>query len=257
MIPFNFKEAMASGVTITGTRGCTKTTLAKHIAQFIKNAGISVYVIDVSKAWNTNTPMQQIIEITDITQDWEIKRTSATIDISRLGFLERFAFTNSFVKKIYTQHVSGEYRWPEFVFFEECHTYLPSGCFRSPRKYADMIDFVTVGRNFDLSYGLITQFPAMTDTNPLKATQQRYFGWTTEENDVAKVRSYFPRKLRNDYEEKLRSLGKGNFLYQHGNEIVPFAIEYYKEAPPINSAVKTTNSGYNAQFNYEYKQLTV
>ena len=227
MFPFNLAEALESGIAVTGCPGSGKTSLLKHIVQNLIHNGITCYVIDLSKAWSTNSPIRNVIEVNGDAMRCESKNT--VFDISGLGFDEKRRWVTEFVKTVYNAHRDG-FSNSEFIVFEECQIYVPTGSLRA-NEYAPIRDLITVARNFSLRYALATQFPAMVDANALKSPQQRYFGWTTEANDVSRVRSYFPRKRRNELEETLRELGKLKFLYQYGNEIVPFAIEYYKEAP--------------------------
>jgi hypothetical protein len=98
-----------------------------------------------------------------------------------------------------------------------------NGCFRSTKKYAPMIDLVTVGANYNLRFGLITQFPAMVDKAPVKISQQRYFGWTTEKNDLDYIRKFIGK----GYLDEIKNLRKGEFLYQCRNEIAKFSTKPY------------------------------
>ncbi len=228
MFPFNLKEALESGIAVTGCPGSGKTTLLKHIAQHLILNGVVCYVIDVSKAWPTNTPIDNTIVVTG--EQFTCQRKNTVFDISKLSYDDKQKWVIECVRALYEQHVNG-YSQQEFIIFEECQIYLPTGALRG-NAFAPIKDLITVGRNFSLRYALATQFPAMVDANALKSPQQRYFGWTTEANDVSRVRSYFPRKRKNELEETLRDLGKLQFLYQYGNTILPFKIGYY--SPPVN-----------------------
>jgi hypothetical protein len=246
MIPFNLKECLESGIAVTGCPGSGKTTLLKQLAEHLMNNGVTVYVVDVSKAWNTNTPFHNFIEITKM-EDIQFEAKSTVFDISKLSFRQKQRWVNNFVGTLYNGHMNG-YTAKEFIIFEECHVCIPSGAMRSPQKYENVINLVTVGRNFSLRFALATQFPAMCDANLFKSPQQRYFGWTTEFNDVSRIRSYFPRKRKNELEEVLRSLGKLCFMYQYGNTIDKFKIDYYQAEEPI--CPDTTQPYFTFTFNY-------
>jgi hypothetical protein len=71
---------------------------------------------------------------------------------------------------------------------------------------------------------LITQFPALVDKPPVKITQQRYFGWTWEKNDVAYVKAF----LGKDWIAKLQSLQKGEFIYQCRDKTELIRTQEYK-----------------------------
>jgi energy-coupling factor transporter ATP-binding protein EcfA2 len=225
-IPFDITEALESGIAVTGAPGSGKTTLLKFLAQRLMHEGIKVYVIDVSQAWNTNTPLQRFMKVTGKPMDFV--KDSTVFDLSDLGFLQKRWWVNEFVRTLYSAHVQG-YRAKEFIIFEEAQIYVPSNALRSPHDFEPLINLITVGRNFTLRYALATQFPAMADANLFKSPQQRYFGWTTEFNDVNRIRSYFPREEKDAWEKTLRRLGKLKFLYQYRDAITPFTITPYSE----------------------------
>ena len=109
--------------------------------------------------------------------------------------------------------------------------YLPNGCMRAIEKYGDVLDVVTVGRNFNISFGLITQFSSLVDKAPVKATQQRYFGLTTEKNDLTYIRGF----LDNDDLKSVKRLNRGEFIYQFKGETRKFQVERYA---PVNANEK-------------------
>lgn len=234
LIPFNLTEAKDTGFFACGTSQSGKTTLCKHIVRTIVNHGISVYVIDVSKAWTVDTPINNVVEIKHNALNFDIPaNTSTVLDISQLGYDERFRFVNAFTRTVYEWHKSFGYKKApfEFVFFEEAHTYLPNGCFgRSARKYAPLIDLVTVGANFNLRYGAITQFPALIDKSVVKICQQRYFGWTTEKNDIDYIEKFIGKEHTDPKQpNSVFNLRKGQFLYQLRNKIEKIHSSAYME----------------------------
>jgi hypothetical protein len=222
-IPFDLVEAKDTGFFLCGTSQSGKTTLAKWLVKKIVDTGYSVYVVDVSKAWTENTPINNVIEIPCGWASFEIPTNqSAILDVSQLGYDERTRFVNSFTRSIYDWHKSKGYKKApfEFIFYEESHTYLPNGCFRAARKYAPIVDLVTVGANFNLRFGAITQFPAALDKGVVKITQQRYFGWTTEFNDRNYVKSFVGKEFVDPKQpDSVFNLRKGEFLYQLRNKI--------------------------------------
>jgi hypothetical protein len=236
LIPFDLTEAKDTGFFACGTSQSGKTTLCKHIVKQIVDAGLSVYVIDVSKAWTVDTPISNTITVPSNPVDFNMPtNTSTVLDISNLGFVERFKFVNAFTQCIYDWHKSKGYKKApfEFVFFEEAHTYLPSGSFRSARKYAPLIDLVTVGANFNLRFGAITQFPAMID-KAVKICQQRYLGWTTEKNDLDYIEKFIGKEYTNPKQpDSVFNLRKGQFLYQLRNKIEKIQSSPY-ESPKAN-----------------------
>jgi hypothetical protein len=213
-----------------------KSNLAKILVSKLISYGVNVYVVDPSLAWLTNTPIRNFFRVPRGNGETTIKRISTVFDVSRLGYGERFAFVKNFCKTLTDTHISG-YPICEMVIFEEAQTYLPNGCMRS-RKYSDITDFVTVGGNFSLSFGAVTQFSASVDKAIVKLAQQRFFGLTSEDNDKKYVRSFIGKKYMDD----LISLRLGQFLYQNRNIIQKFQCQKYG-----------TISNSENNFSYEYQ----
>jgi hypothetical protein len=248
-IPFDLAEAKDTGVFTCGTSQSGKTTLNKHIAQKLISQGIAVYVLDVSRAWMQEAPISNVTTVPHGGNSINVQPNRSTIlDLSELSFEERFRFVNAFTAMLYQWHKSWGYkRAPyEFIFYEESQTYVANGCFRSYKKYAPLIDLITVGANFNLRFGLITQFPAMVDKAPVKISQQRYFGWTTEKNDL----DYICKFIGKDWIPEIKALRKGEFLYQCRNEIVKFQCKKFANACEVK-ADSLTRSGHSYQYQYE------
>ncbi|MFA5307268.1 MAG: hypothetical protein WC365_07515 [Candidatus Babeliales bacterium] len=231
MIPFDITEAKDTGFFDCGTTQSGKSTLAKHQAEKLMDNGINVYALDVSKVWTLDSPIDNIIEVPHDCATVDIPANqSAVIDLSHLGYVNRIKYVIQFCKAIYEWHMNkGFKRAPfEFVIFEEAHTYFFNGCFRSPKQFSPCIDLVTVGANFNLRFGAITQFPAMLDKALVKITQQRYFGWSTEMNDLNYIRAFVGREYVNPKNpDSVFNLRKGQFLYQLRNNIAKIQSRPY------------------------------
>jgi len=226
-IPFNVKEALDNGFFICGTSQCGKSTLAKHLVKKLIEHGVAVKVLDVSKVWMRDSPISQITEVSTDQSVYSWFDGSEVLDLSMLDARARVLFVNQYCKQIYVKHVKG-FREPEFLIFEDAQTYLPNGSMRlSVRRspiYDGVLDVVTVGANFGLRFGLITQFPALVDKSPVKITMQRYFGLTWEKNDIAYIKFFIGKEAS----EQLRSLNKGEFVYQYKDRIEKIQTEIYK-----------------------------
>jgi hypothetical protein len=242
-VPFDFPEAMSTGFFVSGTSQSGKTNLAKLLTAKLLNHGVSVYVLDVSRAWTQETPIENFITVPHNGTETSFRPfESAILDLNALSFDERFRFVNAFIQTVYDIHKSYGYkRAPyEFIFCEESQTYWPNGCFRSTKKYAPAIDLVTVGANFNLRFGLITQFPAMVDKAPVKISQQRYFGWTTEKNDL----DYIQKFIGKEWLSEIKSLQKGEFLCQLRNKVTKFQCRKF------GIATANDESGFSYQMCY-------
>ncbi len=101
------------------------------------------------------------------------------------------------------------------------------------RKYGNVLNVISNGRNFNVRFGLITQFPANVDKAPVKISQQRYFGLTTEKNDITYVKSFLNDKKDVD---TLRNLGKLEYLYQYKGKVEKVTVGRYHSANNANRA---------------------
>jgi DNA helicase HerA-like ATPase len=179
-VPFDIGLAVDSGFYVSGTSQSGKSNLAKILVEKLINRGIACYVLDSSKAWTHDTPISNVL-LVNTREKRYAWQSNTTFDISALSARQKVLFVNQFCHDLYAQHVDG-YAAKEFIIFEEAQTYLPQGCTRLAIRRSspceNVLDVVTVGANYGLGFGLITQFPALVDKPPVKITQQRYFGWT-------------------------------------------------------------------------------
>lgn len=249
LIPFNLTEAKDTGFFVCGISKSGKTTLCKHIVRTIVDSGISVYVMDVSRAWTQDTPISNVIEVQDNDDVTLPTNTSTVLDLSQLGYEERSHYVNAFTKEIYDWHRDKGYKKApfEFIIYEEADTYLRSGCFNSPRKHSPLVDLVQLGVNFNLRYGAITQCPSMIDKTVVKTCQQRYFGWITDDDDLGYIKN-FTGKEHTDREqpESVFNLCKGQFLYQYGNN-----IEKIQSSPYESRKCNFTLNGQSVEFAFD------
>lgn len=213
-VPFDVDLAIDSGFYISGTSQSGKTNFVKLLVQKLIGHGIACYVLDPSKAWTHDSPIHDVLKV-----DTGISRYawngSTVFDISALNAKHKVLFVNQLCKDIYEMHVDG-YTEKEFIIFEEAQSYIPSGSLRLAVRRSSpcesVLDVITCGANYGLRFGLITQFPALVDKAPVKITQQRYFGWTWEKNDIAYVKAFLGKEWTRAL--RLQGLQKGEFIYQ-------------------------------------------
>ena len=232
-VPFDIALAVDSGFYVSGTSQSGKTNLAKHLVQQLINNGYACYVMDASKAWTHDTPIKTLIAV-DTDRHEYVWMNSTVFDISALSSRHKVLFVNQFCHDIYRMHVDG-YARKEFIIFEEAQLYIPAGCMRLAVRRSSpcesVLDVVTVGANYGLRFGIITQFPALVDKPPIKITQQRYFGWTWERNDVQYLKGF----LSKEWIAKLQSLQRGEFVYQCKAETELIRTERYGTAKTENA----------------------
>ena len=222
-IPFNVEEALKTGFAILGNKGTGKTNLAKWLVKKLIDQGIIVYVLDSSQAWiKKPTPIADYFTVLPYgTQLFQWKPKPYVFDLSLLPISLKIKFLNLFCKTLLNAHIQGFNRW-EFVLFEEAHLIFPNGSLRGLKRYAEAVTFATVGRNYKLSFGLITQFPANVDKLLVKLTVQRYFFQTWEPNDYR-----YMQRLLGKHAKELKSLEVGECIYQAKVEIKKVVFPEY------------------------------
>jgi DNA helicase HerA-like ATPase len=110
-----------------------------------------------------------------------------------------------------------------FIIFEEAQISFPQGVLTA-KRLQNVVRVLTVGRNFKIRVGVITQFAAMLDKSGMRYMRERYFGWTIEPNDV----SYLAKFIGDDNAESLRMLKSGEFLHSlPSGDIEKIAISPY------------------------------
>jgi DNA helicase HerA-like ATPase len=212
--PFDVKEALRSGMYIGGTSGSGKTNLAYQLVDKLMQEGITCLVFDPSQAWQTKSSVPNYISIESLGQSLSFDPGKSIIfDISKLYVGEQRQVVSDICKALFDYQVNlpeDKRQW-YFVFFEEAQIYLQQGAMRS-KAYAEVMRLVTVGRNFKIRYGLLTQFPSSVDKLPVKMSKQRYFGYTDEKNDKDYIQSFLGKELT----EELKTLKIGEFYYNSG-----------------------------------------
>lgn len=216
---FNPSEALRTGTFTGGSSGSGKTVLNYHLADILMRKGVIVYVIDPSQAWQKGSSIPNVHRVgypSTITfkngnsLDGETLTKNGTIfDVSFLAYPQRVDFTETFCKWLLDDRKASQTRPPTFVFFEECQLVFYQGSMRSLKRHSNAVELVTNGRNFNVRYGVITQFPSMIDKLLIKMTRQRFFGYTSETNDV----NYIEEIIGKEMAKELPNLGVGEFLY--------------------------------------------
>lgn len=219
---------------IRRARGSGKTNHAYQLAEDLMQAGAIVYVFDPSQAWmkKSSIPEYQRITlpfgITTLYRDPEIPDDSTVFDISMLYVPQQQEFVEKFCRKLFTERTKSRERPQTFLIFEEAQLYLPEGRMRS-KAAQELMRIITVGRNFNIRYGLITQFASTVDKLAVKMTKQRYFGFSDELNDVKYLTNFIGKKWASD----LGSLKIGEFIYDYGTRTQRIQTPLFEtETPP-------------------------
>lgn len=216
----DLRELMRTGCFSSGTSGSGKTFLNFVVADRLMEKGVIVFVVDPSQVWSrSNVPHRIRIDKLPATITFEdgnarngkLIQNGTVFDVSMLTYKERVEFTEDLCKWLLNKRKRSKVRPPTFVFFEEGHLYFYEGSMRSLKRQSNAVELVTNGRNFNIRYGVICQFPSMIDKVLIKITRQRWFGCTSEPNDLR----YIEDIIGSEMAEQLSSLETGEFVYSY------------------------------------------
>jgi len=209
--PFDISEALKSGTFTSGTSQSGKTNLNFWLANELMKNGVIVYVFDPSQAWVKKSSIPRCITLKNpLPLTCDLVNDSTIYDISRLHVDEQCEFVEKFCKTLFEARVDSEHRPKTYLMFEEAHLYFPEGCMRA-KAYREALRVVTVGANFNIRFGLITQWASMVDKKIVKFPKQKYLGYSDEKNDKEYLRSFIGDRV-----EELETLKTGEFLYDYG-----------------------------------------
>ncbi len=222
-VKFNITEAKRSGFYLGGSPGSGKTNTAQNFSKLLMDDGIIVYVFDISQAWQVKSSIPNFVTVDKLPVILNFPANQSIIfDLSMLYVEEQKMAVANICKALFSRQVKlpEEKRKWIFLIFEEAQIYLQQNSMRS-KAASEIMRLITVGRNYKIRFGLITQFPSTIDKLPIKAIRQRYFGYTDEKNDKAYIEAFIGKEKA----EELKTLKTGEFMLNLGNliERVQFA----------------------------------
>lgn len=259
--PFSVREAKDRGTVITGMPKSGKTNLAKMLVHHMMSLGYNVKVFDPSQAWlKSSVPYYLVMDSFMEVQDQAVLSPidkSIVYDISRMYPEEQKLFIGIVIDSDFDlindrSLVDVPHQWIIYV-IEEAQMVIPSGSLRA--KYAQQtFRMVSVGRNFNQRYFLLTQRPADISVKALSRSGQSYFGQHWEENDIRKISRLLgdkwsdntptPKSRKfNFVREILSGLKIGEFVYRNPYEKIQRKIatplfDYTVEQVDIREIVK-------------------
>jgi len=239
--PFSEREARLRGTLVTGMPQSGKTNLVKMLADYLMNKGYNIKVLDPSQAWLEST-VPYFVELDDFLDLYTIPTTldkSVVYDISRLYPDEQKIFIGIIIDADFNLlanmdlDFNNPFEWVIYI-IEEAQMVIPSGSLRA--KYSQQtFRMVSVGRNFNQRYFLVTQRPADVSVKAISRAGQCYFGQHWEENDIMKISRFLgnisnstPTPSRNKFNmtrELLSSLKIGEFVYLNPYQKIQQKIE--------------------------------
>jgi len=224
---FSWEEAMQTGVFICGSPRSGKSNLAFCIADELMKHGVLVYVFDPSQIWVRESGIPSVISVTEETLKAafiEIPRESTIFDISLLKMSKQVEFVEKLSGHIFTERArSKSYRPSTFLIFEEAQLYIPAGKL-SIGAAEELMRIITMGRNYNIRYCLLTQFPSMVDKMAIKSCRQRYFGFCSEMEEQENLRTQI-----GDSAKELETLETGEFFYYTNGEIRRFRAPRFEK----------------------------
>ena len=207
--PYDVREQQQSGTVITGLSGSGKSNWAKHLADLMMAEGLRVYVFDPSQEWHrSNLPKLSVLEERKIPV-----KNSTVYDISLLHEENQKAVVSWFAKLLFESAVKGDYNLPTVLVLEEAQLYMTNSFFRS-KAGSELKRYITVGRNYDLHFMLISRRLANLSTDAVMTCGQRYHGYTDELHDWNRAKNYL-----HEWSKQLGSLDVGEFIYKKRNSI--------------------------------------
>lgn len=231
---FNVAEAMKSGVYASGTTGAGKSDILMYCADALREAGVTVFILDPSQDWMNRFPIRYVVNFNvrdskaAINNDLSsIQLRDAIFDISNLTTMQIQEVADQFCWMLFYHQtmLPQQARKPFFIIFEEAQIVLPQGVMKA-KRLQNIVRLFTVGRNFGIRVGVITQFASMVDKDAMKYCKQRYLGWTDEMNDVHYIRNF----IGEEKAESLKFFHSGEFMYSFPTENIldKIKIEPYK-----------------------------
>ncbi len=226
---FSVEEALKTGFYVSGTPGSGKSDIAMLCADALRNSGAIVMVWDPSQDWiERYHPINYVIKFKHAPFALEeVQLKSAIFDTSTLTVLEMQEAADRFcwLLYMYQARIPKEQRKQFFLIFEEAQVMIPQGVMRA-KRLQNIARVITVGRNYKIRVGIVTQFAATVDKDALKSAKQRWFGWTDEPNDL----KYIGKILGEEEAKNLSYYKSGNFLYNYTAEnlMEKIKIEPYK-----------------------------
>lgn len=208
---FDLEQLLRSGAFICGQSGTGKSDLAMYVADRLMQKGIIVYAVDPSQHWLECSNVPQAATVENASQTVTIQHVSTVYDTSRLYVSEQRRFIEKFVETLYQFQIRQpkELRKWRIVVLEESQLVYPNGSFRSDKK-SSSLQLVSVGRNFKLRFIAVTPFSANIDKYLVKMTSQRWFGSTSELNDLKYLKGFLGEQVY-----QLTTLDNGQFVYHY------------------------------------------
>jgi len=238
---FSERQAKKRGTFVSGMPESGKTNIAKIIADHLLNKGYIIKCYDPSQAWlESSIPYFVVADEFDWKHIQKIDEIpvnqSIVYDISRLYPRDQKFFIGHAIQSDF-KYICNNPKPPFWIIYiiEEAQMVIPTGSLRA--NYAQTtFHMVSVGRNFNQRYILLTQRPADVSVKALSRVGQAYFGQHWELNDIKRLSHLLLMDFK-ECREKLGSLQIGEFIYLN-----PYKKQIEKiQSPLFETTVKPQN----------------
>lgn len=219
-------RALRSGTFVCGMTGSGKSDLAMRFADDMLGKGVIVYVIDPARAWMKQSSVPHFITVTHPSQAF-VPEESTIFDVALMTVLEQEEIVESFCKALFMNRVGRTKYPPTWIVLEEAQTYLPQGALRA-KRFQEAVRVLSVGRNFNIKFCLVTPFASQVDKYAVKLCGQKYLGYTSEPNDVDYLDGYIGKERA----EELKRLKAGQFIREHRGYVETIYSEAYQASNP-------------------------
>lgn len=184
------------GTAIFGNRGSGKSNLSKLLIRQLIEQNVTVKVFDPSQTHTQESDIkhyQVIRPHTDLQDVYDNPYQNMIFDTSRLYPTEQKIFISLIMASDFLEasEVSRS-NWLCHI-VEECQLVLNSSVLRS-KEGQEALRWVTTGRNFKLTYLIVSQRPSLVSTTAISLTGCRYFGQLDEPNDLSKLKKFIRNK---------------------------------------------------------------
>lgn len=176
-------EAFKTGAYACGSSGVGKSDVAMNAVKQLPESTI-VIVFDPSQDWQNRSSIPRYETLEDAYID-TIPQENIIYDISLLGTEQTQKIVENFCKRLLKQQAETpeDFRRQYFLVFEEGHEYFSEGALRA-KRLENTAKIMTRDRNFKIRFMCITPFSSLIDKKAMKYMAQRFFGYTSEPNDI-------------------------------------------------------------------------
>jgi len=213
-IPFDYEEAQASNMLISGTNRRGKTRLACNIVSILETFNWKNVVVDPTGKWREVSDVQTFYTVRERSFDTELKewyypfpKSSMIFDTSLLIPKMQVSFTNQLSQDLWDYQVRTRHKRWCLLSLEEAQLYMR---YLRGDVAQSLLRICSAGRNQNIRQLAITPDLSLIATDFIRLASQRWHGeLSLEENSKRK----FNRTYGKDWTTTALDLPLGCFIY--------------------------------------------